>query len=61
HATWPDLVRNVSIAILGNLIGGVGLVFATRLAQVKGDPASPTGGQRGRQEGSAPNRGTGSA
>jgi formate/nitrite transporter FocA (FNT family) len=34
HATWGDLARNVSIAILGNLIGGVGLVFTTRLAQV---------------------------
>jgi formate/nitrite transporter FocA (FNT family) len=37
HATWPDLARNVSIAVLGNLIGGVGLVFTTRLAQVSGD------------------------
>jgi formate/nitrite transporter FocA (FNT family) len=45
HAAWTDLVRNVSIAILGNLIGGVGLVFTTRLAQVRGDPASRTGGQ----------------
>jgi formate/nitrite transporter FocA (FNT family) len=42
HATWLDLARNVSIAILGNLIGGVGLVFATRLAQVEGKPASAT-------------------
>jgi formate-nitrite transporter family protein len=44
HATWLDLARNVSIAILGNLIGGIGLVFATRMAQVGGDPASATGG-----------------
>ncbi len=47
HAGWIDLVRNVSIAILGNLIGGVGLVFTTRLAQVSGDPTSGSGGQRG--------------
>ncbi len=47
HAGWVDLVRNVSIAILGNLIGGVGLVFSTRLAQVSGDPTSGSGGQRG--------------
>ena len=43
HASWLDLVRTVAIAVLGNLIGGVGLVFATRLAQVGGDPASATG------------------
>jgi formate/nitrite transporter FocA (FNT family) len=46
HAGWIDLLRNISIAILGNLIGGVGLVFTTRLAQVSGDPASGSGGQR---------------
>jgi formate/nitrite transporter FocA (FNT family) len=48
HANWLDLVRNVSIAILGNLIGGVGIVFTTRLAQVTGDPISGVGGQRDR-------------
>lgn len=47
HATWLDLVRNGSIAILGNLIGGVGLVFATRLAQVQGNPAAETDGRPG--------------
>jgi formate/nitrite transporter FocA (FNT family) len=47
HAAWLDLARNVSIAILGNLIGGVGLVFATRLAQVGGNPSSATGGRSG--------------
>jgi formate/nitrite transporter FocA (FNT family) len=47
HAGWIDLLRNVSIAVLGNLIGGVGLVFTTRLAQVSGDPTSGSGGQRG--------------
>lgn len=39
HATWSDLAANLGIAVLGNLIGGVGLVFTTRLAQVGGDPA----------------------
>ena len=48
HAGWIDLLRNVSIAILGNLIGGVGIVFTTRLAQVTGDPVSGAGGQRDR-------------
>lgn len=48
HADWLDLARNVAIAILGNLIGGVGLVFPTRLAQVSGDPVSGVGGQRDR-------------
>ena len=38
-ATWGDLVRIVSIAILGNLLGGVGLVFTTRLTQVHGEPS----------------------
>ncbi len=46
HATWLDLVRNVSIAVLGNLIGGVGLVFTTRLAQVSGDPVAGSGSGR---------------
>lgn len=48
HAGWVDLLRNVSIAVLGNLIGGVGVVFTTRLAQVSGDPTSGHGGQRNR-------------
>lgn len=40
---WGDLTRNVAIAIVGNLIGGVGLVFSTRLAQVRGEPGSESG------------------
>jgi formate/nitrite transporter FocA (FNT family) len=48
HATWLDLVRNVSIAILGNLIGGVGLVFTTRLAQVTGDQGARGNGREKR-------------
>jgi formate/nitrite transporter FocA (FNT family) len=43
HATVGDLVRNVAIAIAGNTIGGVGLVFGTRLAQVRGEPDSDSG------------------
>ncbi|MDX6698791.1 MAG: formate-nitrite transporter family protein [Solirubrobacteraceae bacterium] len=42
-ATWGDLARNTGLAIAGNLIGGVGLVFATRLAQVRGEPGSRSG------------------
>jgi len=33
-----DLGRNFGLAIAGNLLGGVGIVFATRLAQVRGEP-----------------------
>jgi formate-nitrite transporter family protein len=40
---WVDLVRIVAIAIVGNLVGGVGLVFGTRLAQVRGEPGSESG------------------
>jgi formate/nitrite transporter FocA (FNT family) len=40
---WGDLVRTIAIAIAGNLVGGVGLVFATRLAQVRGEPGSESG------------------
>jgi formate/nitrite transporter FocA (FNT family) len=40
---WGDLVRNVAIAIAGNLVGGGGLVFGTRLAQVRGEPGSESG------------------
>jgi formate/nitrite transporter FocA (FNT family) len=38
-----DLVRVVGLAIAGNLIGGVGLVFTTRLAQVRAEPDSSSG------------------
>jgi formate/nitrite transporter FocA (FNT family) len=40
---WGDLARNVAIAIAGNVLGGVGLVFGTRLAQVRGEPGSESG------------------
>jgi len=38
-----DLLRTVGLAIAGNLVGGVGLVFTTRLAQVRGEPGSVHG------------------
>ena len=38
-----DLLRTVGLAIAGNLIGGVGLVFLTRLAQVRGEPGTSSG------------------
>ncbi len=43
HSEWGDLARTVGLAIAGNLIGGIGLVFSTRLAQVRGDPRSESG------------------
>jgi formate-nitrite transporter family protein len=47
---WGDLVRTVALAIVGNVVGGVGLVFATRLAQVRGEPGSDSG-RRERDDG----------
>jgi formate/nitrite transporter FocA (FNT family) len=44
-SSWTDLVRTVGIAIVGNLIGGVGIVFGTRLAQVRAEPSSESGGR----------------
>ena len=44
---WGDLVRNTAIAIAGNMIGGIGLVFTTRLAQVRGEPGSDSGAAKG--------------
>jgi formate/nitrite transporter FocA (FNT family) len=38
HSDWLDVVRNLGLSVVGNLVGGVGLVFATRLAQVRGEP-----------------------
>lgn len=43
HSDWGDLGRTVGLGIAGNLIGGIGLVFSTRLAQVRGDPRSESG------------------
>jgi formate/nitrite transporter FocA (FNT family) len=38
-----DLLRVVGLAIAGNLLGGIGLVFTTRLAQVRAEPESSSG------------------
>lgn len=46
-SAWGDLAGTVGVAIAGNLIGGVLLVFPTRLAQVRGEPQSESGGQGG--------------
>ena len=43
---WADLARNYGLAVLGNLVGGVGLVFTTRLAQVRGEPGSSSGASK---------------
>jgi formate-nitrite transporter family protein len=43
ESSWGDLARTLAIAIIGNTVGGVGLVFATRLAQVRGEPGSRAG------------------
>jgi formate-nitrite transporter family protein len=42
-ASWGDLGRNLALAVAGNFIGGLGLVFSTRLAQVRGEPDSASG------------------
>jgi formate/nitrite transporter FocA (FNT family) len=38
-ATWTDLAQNFPLAVVGNLAGGLGLVTAMRLIQVRGEPA----------------------
>jgi formate/nitrite transporter FocA (FNT family) len=48
--TVGDLARNFGLAIVGNLVGGLGLVTATRLVQVRGEPGSTSGrSERGRR------------
>ena len=42
-ATVGDLARTFGLAVAGNFLGGVGLVFGTRLAQVRGEPDSGAG------------------
>jgi formate/nitrite transporter FocA (FNT family) len=44
HSDWGDVIRNTALAVAGNFVGGVGLVFSTRLAQVRSEPASNSGG-----------------
>jgi formate/nitrite transporter FocA (FNT family) len=45
HTDWLDLLRTVALAVAGNMIGGVVIVFGTRLAQVRGEPDSQSGGR----------------
>jgi formate/nitrite transporter FocA (FNT family) len=42
--TGGDLARNFGLAVAGNLVGGIALVTATRLVQVRGEPGSRSGG-----------------
>lgn len=46
RSTGTDLWRNLGVAIAGNLIGGIGLVFTTRVAQVRGEPGPSDSGHR---------------
>jgi formate/nitrite transporter FocA (FNT family) len=43
HSDAGDLLRNLAVAIAGNFVGGVGLVFTTRLAQVRSEPGTRSG------------------
>src|SRR4051794_8780838 len=43
QAHFADLCRIVGLAVAGNLLGGVGLVFTTRLAHVRAEPNSSSG------------------
>ncbi|HWT93929.1 MAG TPA: formate/nitrite transporter family protein [Solirubrobacteraceae bacterium] len=38
-ATWTDFAQNVPVAIVGNLVGGLGFVTVARLVQLRGEPA----------------------
>ncbi len=54
ESDWGDMLRTVLLAIVGNVIGGVGLVFSTRLAQVRGEPDSDSGAREEEQRGTTP-------
>jgi formate/nitrite transporter FocA (FNT family) len=43
HSDVADLTRNLAVSIAGNFVGGVGLVFTTRLAQVRSEPGTESG------------------
>lgn len=45
-ASVGELWRNLGLATAGNLVGGVGIVFLTRLAQVRGEPGGAGSGKR---------------
>lgn len=38
HATWTDFAQNFPVAVLGNLVGGLGFVTLARAMQVRGEP-----------------------
>jgi len=38
-ATWTDLAQNFPVAVVGNLVGGLGFVTLARALQVGGEPA----------------------
>src|SRR3954447_12393908 len=56
HANVGDLCRIVGLEIVGNLLGGVGLVFTTRLAQVRAEPGSKSGWREDPERSSADGR-----
>ncbi|HWC84938.1 MAG TPA: formate/nitrite transporter family protein [Solirubrobacteraceae bacterium] len=43
-ASVGDFARTFGLAVAGNLIGGIALITATRLVQVRGEPGSSSGG-----------------
>ncbi len=52
-ATWADLAQNLPVAVLGNLIGGLGFVTLMRVLQVRDEPgedASPPAPRSGETE-----------
>jgi formate/nitrite transporter FocA (FNT family) len=49
-ATWTDLVRNLAIAIAGNVVGGVGFVTTSRLVQAREAMAPLEDGNAEREE-----------
>lgn len=49
--TAGDLARNFALAVAGNLVGGIALITATRLIQVRGEPGSSSGGTTRRSPG----------
>ena len=48
-ATWTDLAQNFPVAVLGNLIGGLGFVTLMKLLQVRGEPDDDGAGDIGRE------------
>jgi formate/nitrite transporter FocA (FNT family) len=42
-AEWLDVAQNFPVAVLGNLLGGLGFVTLARVLQVRGEPAEAAG------------------